>query len=864
MKNSMTMRSKNASFGSWGAAVAFLLLAGSLPANTTEEEALENLPAELVSKAKAGDAEAQFEIGKRLDSGQGVEADPKLAADWYRKAALQGHPKAAEYLAIFYEEGIGVKKDLVLAAKWYELSANKGNANAAKELLRLKNSPSPKPITLSPSQNEAPEKDAAGNPKFVIVTTDKAKIHKEPDMTSDLVANAKWMTPYVVIKRERDGGRWRIRVGEYVSRTEAKPIGWMWQVDLLTDDRAIKNLGIYIKAFPVTRFDDKNDKVAGAKLRNAPGEGGDVIGQEMTQFGIYFVFAENEDLKSGNTYYLMGREPEIFDNQKPEDTILGWVSERRMHRWDTREAAEWDKSTLSERFSGAVYETESDVKKIINGASTKTFKPLFTENTDVKEMKHGDLRYPIISTEYEETGTKYWKVAFVAEGQGTAGASVAKLGGLTQMAPTVDIMIVIDGTTWMNKYGPVIQRAIESTQIAAFDYWRRNHKGKQKPKIRFSVSAYKDYGVPANFRRLPLGDLNKKELEAFLAFSQFTGNGNQPTVLQGLSSSITTAVSEMNPSSFRSLFLIGAAANSGNRNGTEANSLSAVVRMLKTNNIDFHAIHVAGELLDHPLIGEPFSLSLRKFKTQTEAIKNALLKGMSSCAAISNPSKIAAHIQETVIGLIDQRYRTIQEIIAVSTTGNTLIGQRAIQLMKQNGIDPSEFAQKKISPFFEGWVMPFDPLTGKRQLKEVILMEKREVETLISVLDRLVSVLPREIQWGWLKVLSEVAGDDVKVEVNDSPAEIFRKHLGIKVKSGILQKSFHEIGNLPVAEQAEVIKHLQKKLFLLRGVDGEKDIEITEDPKTGRPSYRVRGDKQYWFGHRGSFHAWLDREVYIP
>jgi hypothetical protein len=120
MKNSMTMRSKKARFGSWGAAVAFLLLVGSLFANTTGEEALENLPAELVGKAKSGDAEAQFEIGKRLDSGQGVEADPKLAADWYRKAALQGHAKAAEYLAIFYEEGIGVKKDLEKAKQWRE------------------------------------------------------------------------------------------------------------------------------------------------------------------------------------------------------------------------------------------------------------------------------------------------------------------------------------------------------------------------------------------------------------------------------------------------------------------------------------------------------------------------------------------------------------------------------------------------------------------------------------------------------------------------------------------------------------------------------------------------------------------------
>ena len=131
----MTMRSKKASFGSWGAAVAFLLLSSGLLANTTEEEALENLPAELVSKAKAGDAEAQFEIGKRLDFGQGVEAAPKLAADWYHKAALQGHPKASEYLAIFYEEGIGVVKDLEKAKEWRERAKVPGKTQSSSEPL---------------------------------------------------------------------------------------------------------------------------------------------------------------------------------------------------------------------------------------------------------------------------------------------------------------------------------------------------------------------------------------------------------------------------------------------------------------------------------------------------------------------------------------------------------------------------------------------------------------------------------------------------------------------------------------------------------------------------------------------------------
>ena len=63
---------------------------------------------------------------------------------------------------------------------------------------------------------------------------------------------------------------------------------------------------------------------------------------------------------------------------------------------------------------------------------------------------------------------------------------------------------------------------------------------------------------------------------------------------------------------------------------------------------------------------------------------------------------------------------------------------------------------------------------------------------------------------------------------------------------------------------AEAVKDFQKKLLMLRGVVNEKDIKITIDPKTGRPDYNVAGDKQYWFGHRGALHVWLDRDIFIP
>ena len=41
------------------------------------------------------DADAQFMIGQMYAKGRGVEKDKKVAKEWYRKAANQGHPAAA-------------------------------------------------------------------------------------------------------------------------------------------------------------------------------------------------------------------------------------------------------------------------------------------------------------------------------------------------------------------------------------------------------------------------------------------------------------------------------------------------------------------------------------------------------------------------------------------------------------------------------------------------------------------------------------------------------------------------------------------------------------------------------------------------
>ena len=81
---------------------------------------------ELHNWADRGDADAQFELGVRQITGEGMEKNPKAGAAWIEKAAKQKHRQAMHVLGTLYQDGIGVKKDLAKAHEWYEKGAAVG------------------------------------------------------------------------------------------------------------------------------------------------------------------------------------------------------------------------------------------------------------------------------------------------------------------------------------------------------------------------------------------------------------------------------------------------------------------------------------------------------------------------------------------------------------------------------------------------------------------------------------------------------------------------------------------------------------------------------------------------------------------
>jgi TPR repeat protein len=90
------------------------------------DQADAGLDPELVTKAAAGNVEAQDELGSMYAYGEGVASDYAEAVKWFHKAAEQGYARAQFNLGLMLH-GAG---SVVQAVKWWRKAAEQGNANA--------------------------------------------------------------------------------------------------------------------------------------------------------------------------------------------------------------------------------------------------------------------------------------------------------------------------------------------------------------------------------------------------------------------------------------------------------------------------------------------------------------------------------------------------------------------------------------------------------------------------------------------------------------------------------------------------------------------------------------------------------------
>ena len=77
---------------------------------------------------------AEQTLGQAYLDGWGVAKDDTQAAQWYRKAAQQGLPRAARFIGLLTAFGQGVEKDCAVAKNWLADAKAGGDTEAANYL----------------------------------------------------------------------------------------------------------------------------------------------------------------------------------------------------------------------------------------------------------------------------------------------------------------------------------------------------------------------------------------------------------------------------------------------------------------------------------------------------------------------------------------------------------------------------------------------------------------------------------------------------------------------------------------------------------------------------------------------------------
>jgi TPR repeat protein len=89
---------------------------------------------EIKRKAKLGDAQSQYLLGRMYENGDRVHENFVKAAKWYRKAAEQNLVQGQYRLGAMYVTGLGLRQNYAEAMQWFRKAAAQGHASAQNRL----------------------------------------------------------------------------------------------------------------------------------------------------------------------------------------------------------------------------------------------------------------------------------------------------------------------------------------------------------------------------------------------------------------------------------------------------------------------------------------------------------------------------------------------------------------------------------------------------------------------------------------------------------------------------------------------------------------------------------------------------------
>lgn len=151
--------------------------------------------------AEKGYAPAEYMMGHKSKGAQ--------AAEWYRKAAIQGDPDAQQELGIMYASGDGIRADPLEACRWFHLAAEQGpEFGYSQAMLGMS-------YAMDPGQKSCVTRDMVEAAKWMRIGVEGLTREKDPIAEQfQKIANALLLSPAESAEADRRAAELRNRFAE--------------------------------------------------------------------------------------------------------------------------------------------------------------------------------------------------------------------------------------------------------------------------------------------------------------------------------------------------------------------------------------------------------------------------------------------------------------------------------------------------------------------------------------------------------------------------------------------------------------------------------------------------------------------------
>jgi len=707
--------------------------------------------------------------------------------------------------------------------------------------------------------------DADGNPSYILVIQDQAPVFEDFQQSAKQKASF-GMARHIADEVTHNGKTYYLMVDFDSENWEIKNVlGWISADSVLRDPRPLSENSIALKGLIIHNWEIDTSGHMDISMTHAykgPNEDYEP-NNTIGLFDLFFVLAQK------NGYTLLSREATL-SLEGIENQLLGWVADKNLHIWKTRQAIEFDKTTVEQRKQGVkVFKTPEEV--IAFYLKGQKIEPLAEEDLGAKTPWSPILmRYPIISegsNQHPNLGNMY-KIGVIGDqiyiDKGTAGLTEKelaemreKLKELEKEMSNIDIFFIIDATGSMSDDYPHVKKSVIT--IA------HQMKGSDL-KPRFSINFYKDYvdkdGKGGDdsylFKREPLTE----EVGLFTSYldkESTSGGGDTPeAIYHAIDQSIHLARSEVRNVGFRVAVVIADAPN--HDQDPVGYTPAQIAQKLANNGYDFFSVESgdsAGKFAHQMreiarVLGTDRALTSHfHAKGRGDDVAQAIIKMALKAIEEAKQAKLA-----TATAGMGSGFQKIQSTYGVRIT------RRVTEGMQKKGINPRNFIAASAQIFQPGWVTVKEPGTGVQQVREVLLINRLELESFLGLLTTFVKkpITKKAIMTTWKRALEDNLGE---ADLDKPVSELVEAHLGLPVKNKMLQMTLTEISKLSGKQLKDFGQSLYKDILYLRSFVQEELIEAVEDNKSRFGWKPVRkGTKKVWWKFGNTYeYGWIPLDV---